>query len=87
MATDWPASTTNETSSRTICSSKRNVTWRNSSRPSMASGDSEPVTASASLIPGGSSSTSSMRPHDARPRWAMFVTHPNAIIGQLSMAR
>ena len=27
------------------------------------------------------------RPQDAIPRWRMFVTHPKAIIGQLSMTR
>ena len=31
---------------------------------------------------GCSSITCSMRFHDARPRWIMFVTQPNAIIGQ-----
>ena len=28
-----------------------------------------------------------MRFHDAMPRWSMFVTQPNAIIGQLSITR
>ena len=28
-----------------------------------------------------------MRFHDAIPRWSMFVTQPNAIIGQLSITR
>ncbi len=41
----------------------------------------------ASLIAGSGSSTSSIRFHDAMPRCSMFVTHPNAIIGQLSIVR
>ena len=34
---------------------------------------------------GTASSTSSIRFHDAMPRCSMFVTQPNAIIGQLSI--
>ena len=36
---------------------------------------------------GSVSSTSSIRFQDARPRCSMFVTQPNAIIGQLSIVR
>ena len=36
---------------------------------------------------GSVSSTSSIRFHDAMPRCSMFVTHPNAIIGQLNIVR
>ncbi len=36
---------------------------------------------------GTASSTSSSRFHDARPRCAMLVTHPNAIIGHDSITR
>ena len=35
------------------------------------------------VIAGSVSSTSSIRFHDAMPRCSMFVTHPNAITGQL----
>ena len=40
-----------------------------------------------SAIAGSVSRTSSMRFHDAMPRCSMLVTHPNAIIGQLSIVR
>ena len=36
---------------------------------------------------GSVSRTSSIRFQDAIPRWSMFVTQPNAIIGQASMLR
>ena len=36
---------------------------------------------------GTASSTSSIRFHEAMPRWRMLVTQPNAIIGQLSITR
>jgi hypothetical protein len=38
-------------------------------------------------MPGTASRISSIRFHDAMPRCSMFVTHPNAIIGQLSITR
>ena len=43
--------------------------------------------AGITLIAGGSSRISSIRFHDAMPRCSMFVTQPNAIIGQLSITR
>ena len=36
---------------------------------------------------GGTSSISSMRFHEAIPRWSMLVTQPNAIIGHASITR
>ncbi len=36
---------------------------------------------------GSMSRTSSIRFHEAMPRCSMFVTQPNAIIGQLSIVR
>ena len=36
---------------------------------------------------GTASMISSMRFHEAMPRCSMLVTHPNAIIGQLSITR
>ena len=41
----------------------------------------------ASLMSGVASRTSSIRFHEAMPRWSMLVTQPNAIIGQLSITR
>ena len=52
------------------------------------SGTVRPATVTAvSATSGTASSTSSIRFHDAMPRWRMLVTQPNAIIGQLSITR
>ena len=96
IATVLPAGMTADTPSSTTlpepcgCSPEAayvKVRFLNSMSPRTAETDDTAVVASASVIAGTASMTSSIRAHDAIPRCSRLVTHPNAIIGHESISR
>ena len=87
IASVWPGSIVTDTRSRTGRPLYAKLRFRNSTRPRTSTGCRGAAGADASLTEGSTSSTSSIRCHDAMPRCSMFVTQPKAIIGQLNMTR
>ena len=88
-ATVWPAGTRAEIWRRTGTPPYEKLRSRNSTSP--RSGPmgitSDRASEASSRIAGTASSTASNRVQLAMPRWTMFVTQPNAIIGQASIIK
>ena len=88
IATVWPGAIVAETPSqhRPAVVGERQVAELDGARAGRRRGTA-PGCASASEMAGSASMTASIRFHEAIPRWTMFVTQPNAIIGHDSITR